>query len=102
MVISSLRLEYTLVFLTPPPPNRVIFLFQVKLWITINEPEMVTVGYADTEIKTYAPALHLDSPANYIVAYNLLRAHARVYRLYDKRYRRAKRFVYIAGSQSSL
>lgn len=48
---------------------------------------MVMKGYADLWGTPYAPALYLDSPTNYIVAYNLLRAHARVYRLYDKKYR---------------
>ena len=64
---------------------------QVKLWITINEPEMITVGYAGPSFMAFAPALYLDSPANYIVACNILKAHARVYRLYDKKFRSAQK-----------
>mgnify|MGYP003729817729 CR=1 FL=1 len=60
---------------------------QVKLWITINEPASIVSGYASILKKSYAPALYLDSPANYIVTYNLLRAHARVYKLYDTKFR---------------
>jgi len=63
---------------------------QVKLWITINEPAKIVDGYASMKKNSYAPALYLDSPANYIAAYNLLRAHAGVYRLYDSKFRAAQ------------
>ncbi|KAK7580156.1 hypothetical protein V9T40_000785 [Parthenolecanium corni] len=57
---------------------------KVKWWITINEPELVSSGY---EVKNYAPNLDLDSPANYIAAHNCLRAHGRIFRLYEKEYK---------------
>ena len=44
----------------------------------------VVKGY---EVREYAPALNLGSPANYIVAHNILRAHGRIFRLYDQKYR---------------
>ena len=49
---------------------------------------METDGYAHD--KGLALALYLDLPTNYIVSYNLLRAHARVYRLYEKKFRTAQ------------
>lgn len=57
---------------------------QVKWWITINEPHTMIFGYDD---KNFAPNLHLGSPANYIVAHNCLKAHGRIFRLYEKKYR---------------
>lgn len=44
----------------------------------------VVKGY---ERKDYAPLLNLDSPVNYIVAHNALRAHGKIFRLYDEKYR---------------
>lgn len=57
---------------------------QVKWWLSINEPIEIIKGY---ESGSSAPGLNLDSPANYMVGHNTLRAHARIYRLYDKKYR---------------
>ncbi|XP_065212467.1 myrosinase 1-like isoform X1 [Planococcus citri] len=57
---------------------------KVKWWITINEPMEVVRGY---DCREYAPALDLGSPANYIVAHNILKAHSRIFRLYDNKYR---------------
>lgn len=61
-----------------------IFFPQVKWWITINEPESIISGYT---ANNFAPNLHLDSPANYIVAHNILRSHGRIFRLYEKKYK---------------
>lgn len=58
---------------------------QIKWWITINEPSGIASGYRTDD--SGAPALNLDSPADYIVIHNLLKAHARIYRLYDQKYR---------------
>ncbi|KAM4854175.1 beta-klotho [Thomomys bottae] len=51
----------------------------VKLWITINEPNRLSDIYNRTSNDTYRAAHHL------------LMAHARVWRLYDQRYRPAQR-----------
>lgn len=51
----------------------------------MNEPFGVVKGYRMRE--GGAPALDLDSPADYIVIHNLLKAHGTIYRLYDKKYR---------------
>lgn len=56
----------------------------MKLWVTINEPMQIIEGYQQA---MYAPALNLDSPTNYIVVHNIVRAHGRIYRLYDGKYR---------------
>lgn len=61
---------------------------KVKWWITINEPMEVVSGYSSEK---YAPALNLDSPANYIVGHNILRAHGRIFRLYDRKYRETQK-----------
>ena len=48
---------------------------------------MVVKGYCDTFL---APGLNLSTPVDYLVGHNLLRTHAAVYRLYDKKYRRCQ------------
>uniref|UniRef100_A0A8D8USJ2 Myrosinase 1 n=1 Tax=Cacopsylla melanoneura TaxID=428564 RepID=A0A8D8USJ2_9HEMI len=58
---------------------------KVKYWITINEPLEVMRGYALTST---APGLNTSElGGEYLTAHNLLRAHSRVYRLYEKQYR---------------
>lgn len=39
------------------------------------------------EIETLAPGLNLDSPANYIVAHHILKAHGKIFKLYNDKYR---------------
>ncbi|KAM6221771.1 beta-klotho [Rhynchocyon petersi] len=51
----------------------------VKLWITINEPNRLSHVYNRTSNDTYR------------AAHNLLLAHARVWHLYDRRYRPSQR-----------
>lgn len=53
---------------------------KVKHWVTINDP------YSESEI----------SLEPYKAAHNLIRAHARVYRLYDKDYRPEQKGLKIA------
>lgn len=70
-------------------PNWIIltssyFKFKVKWWITLNEPAEFVQGY---ERDTYAPALQLDSPTNYIVIHHALIAHGKIYKLYNEKYR---------------
>ncbi|XP_053375783.1 uncharacterized protein LOC123534954 isoform X1 [Mercenaria mercenaria] len=57
---------------------------QVKMWITVNKPFSISsIGYGTGYGKT-----NNNEPGvtNYIAAHNLLKAHARVYRLYQTRY----------------
>ena len=61
------------------------FYFQVKLWITINEPSVVTLnGYGNG---VHAPGQVGMGDKVYIVAHNLIRAHAKAYRVYDNEFR---------------
>ena len=58
---------------------------RVKDWITFNEPiQICEAGYSGTG---KAPALNMQGVGGYICAHNLLKAHARAYRLYDAQYR---------------
>ncbi|KAF6215373.1 hypothetical protein GE061_010125 [Apolygus lucorum] len=56
---------------------------KVKWWITINEPESVAGGYGGGDA---APALNLFGTGDYLSGHNLLRAHGKTYRLYQKKY----------------
>ncbi|XP_047994054.1 myrosinase 1-like isoform X2 [Leguminivora glycinivorella] len=61
---------------------------RVKTWITINEPLVMISGYGSDE---YAPGLKDGhGTVDYIVAKNILIAHARVWHLYDKEFRRTQ------------
>jgi lactase-phlorizin hydrolase len=54
------------------------------MWITINEPFIVSnMGYG---IGYDAPGKNGPGVNNYIVAHNLLKAHAKAYRVYEKKY----------------
>ncbi|XP_049792465.1 myrosinase 1-like [Schistocerca nitens] len=60
---------------------------RVKWWITFNEPAMVVQGYAS---KDRAPSQPAPGVGDYLAAHTLLKAHGRVYRLYDQQYRAAQ------------
>lgn len=58
---------------------------QVKWWVTINEPNEVVHGYVE---RRYAPYLSLECfDADYIAIHTMLKAHARVYRIYEKEFK---------------
>ncbi|CAH1392278.1 unnamed protein product [Nezara viridula] len=57
---------------------------QVKWWITINEPSQVVSGYSST---TFPPNAGLHGVGDYIATHNILKSHAKVYRMYDKEFR---------------
>jgi hypothetical protein len=56
------------------------FYFQVKAWITFNEPDTFTGGYGSSE---YAPAVHAPGIGEYLATRTVLLSHARVYHLYQ-------------------
>ncbi|XP_068103184.1 lactase/phlorizin hydrolase-like [Hyperolius riggenbachi] len=62
---------------------------RVKFWMTFHEPH--TIAAAAYGVGLYPPAVK-DDPgfAPYRVAHNLLKAHARVYHMYDDRYRESQ------------
>uniref|UniRef100_A0A8D8QLH8 Myrosinase 1 n=1 Tax=Cacopsylla melanoneura TaxID=428564 RepID=A0A8D8QLH8_9HEMI len=62
---------------------------KVKLWITINEPLEHMQGYG---FKEMAPGLDLTGVGGeYLAAHNMLRAHARAYRLYERKYKESQK-----------
>lgn len=57
----------------------------VQFWMTFNEPkETCLYGYGEG---TLAPGRYGPGISEYICAHNVLRAHAKVYRIYDKVFR---------------
>lgn len=57
---------------------------RVKTWITINEPIVVCdLGYNGI----FAPGIHSEDFGAYLCSKNILLAHARAYRLYEKEYK---------------
>lgn len=57
----------------------------VKCWVTINEPKQVCqAGYGEGY---FAPGIVSRGVGEYICAKNLLLAHAKAYRIYDKQFR---------------
>ncbi|KAF6215547.1 hypothetical protein GE061_010303 [Apolygus lucorum] len=56
---------------------------KVKWWITINEAWSVINGYGSF---AWAPALNLHGTGDYLAGHNLLRAHGKAYRLYQRKY----------------
>ncbi len=57
---------------------------RVKQWITLNEPWVVAIaGHATGEL---APGMVDPGIADYAVAHNLIKAHAKAYRLYHSKY----------------
>lgn len=61
-----------------------IFSIQVNMWITFNEPYTISnIGY---EKGLYMPDENEAGVTNYIAAHNLLKAHAKTYKLYHDEY----------------
>ncbi|KAF6214684.1 hypothetical protein GE061_009427 [Apolygus lucorum] len=56
---------------------------KVKWWITINEPVSIVTGYS---ADSFAPALNMAGIGDYVSGHNLLRAHAKAYRIYQQKY----------------
>ena len=69
------------------PHIHVVFLFslKVKLWITLNEPWVVSVqGYGNGG---KAPANIGPGTNTYIAAHNLIKGHAKAYHVYNEEFR---------------
>ncbi|XP_047121620.1 myrosinase 1-like [Schistocerca piceifrons] len=58
---------------------------RVKWWITFNEPSVFTSGYSSVGYQ--APSQNAPGIGNYLAAHTLIRAHGKVYRLYDQQFR---------------
>ncbi|XP_025830222.1 myrosinase 1-like [Agrilus planipennis] len=62
---------------------------RVHTWITFNEPyQICREGYGSDR---KAPALNNSGISDYICGYNLLRAHAKAFHLYNNTYRRVQK-----------
>ena len=60
------------------------FPFQVKRWITLNEPWVTAVeGHG---IGDHAPGIKSPGILEYVAAHNQIRGHAKVYRLYQREF----------------
>jgi hypothetical protein len=59
--------------------------FQVKLWLTFNEPLTFMDGYA-SEIGM-APSINTPGIGDYLAAHTVIHSHARIYHLYDQEFR---------------
>ncbi|XP_051815392.1 lactase/phlorizin hydrolase-like [Acanthochromis polyacanthus] len=58
---------------------------RVKFWLTINQPHSIAwLGYG---LGTIPPKIKNPGTAPYIVAHNLIKAHAKAYHTYDDKYR---------------
>ncbi|XP_018570324.1 myrosinase 1-like [Anoplophora glabripennis] len=63
----------------------------VRYWITVNEPFQVChPGYGDGSL---APGLYSPGIGEYLCAHNLIKGHARVWRVYDDQFRDAQKGV---------
>lgn len=61
---------------------------RVKVWSTFNEPSVICkLGYGGS----FAPGLEMSGLADYQCSHNLLKAHAKVYHLYNDEYRSLQR-----------
>uniref|UniRef100_A0A1B6CW83 Uncharacterized protein n=1 Tax=Clastoptera arizonana TaxID=38151 RepID=A0A1B6CW83_9HEMI len=57
---------------------------RVKHWVTINEGIIMILGY---NTKMLAPGLHINGSGEYMAAHNIIRAHAKAYRLYQREFK---------------
>ncbi|KAF2897348.1 hypothetical protein ILUMI_08827 [Ignelater luminosus] len=58
---------------------------RVKLWLTFNEPKQICLqGYGRNR---NAPGYNSSGIGDYLCGHNLIKAHAKVYHLYDKEFR---------------
>ncbi|XP_061162615.1 uncharacterized protein LOC133171833 [Saccostrea echinata] len=62
---------------------------RVKFWITFNEPWVVShLGYETGEM---APRIVGKGDKSYVVAHNLIKAHAKAYRIYDEEFKSSQK-----------
>lgn len=62
--------------------------FEVKLWISFNEPWIVSwLGYG---VSSFAPAKWGPGTNTYIVSHNIIKAHAKSFHTYNDTYRRTQ------------
>lgn len=73
---------------------------RVQFWITVNDPVNICFeGYGE---QRKAPALNSTGVGDYLCMHNILKAHARVYHLYNNEYRAIQKGMnmkYLKGLQ---
>lgn len=57
-----------------------MILFQVKFWITLNEPQVTAINGYEQGIN--APGIVDPGISTYVAGHHQIRAHARAYRVY--------------------
>jgi beta-glucosidase/6-phospho-beta-glucosidase/beta-galactosidase len=59
------------------------------MWITFNEPQSFTTGYAsDTGL---APAINAPGIGDYLTAHTMHLAHANIYHMYEREFKEAQK-----------
>ena len=64
--------------------NSLLFLMQVKWWITINEPAVYSRGYTGT---SFAPAIESQGIGDYLAVHTFILAHAKTFHMYNQEFR---------------
>lgn len=72
--------------------------WQVKLWLTINEP--LVVSWSGYGRGSKAPGVKKPEVGAYEVAHNLIKAHAKVWHTYNEQYRSRQRGEHCSGEAS--
>ena len=67
------------------PKDSYFFIGQVRHWITIYEP--ATIAFTGYGNGVYAPGVKEPGTAPYIVGHNLLKAHVKVYQMYQNEFK---------------
>lgn len=62
----------------------------VKLWITFNEPNIIC-HYFNKILGLAQPATYPNGVIEYLCSYNLLKAHAETYRLYEREFKSSQK-----------
>ncbi|XP_077436051.1 lactase/phlorizin hydrolase-like isoform X1 [Vanacampus margaritifer] len=61
---------------------------RVKFWMTFNQPH--TIAWSGYGLGQIPPNVRKPGSAPYRVAHNLIKAHAKAYRIYDEKYRKSQ------------
>lgn len=69
------------------------FASKVKYWITINQPHIVCAGYSSIPI--FPPNVGISGISTYICGKNIILAHAKAYRLYEREYKTSYRGTFL-------
>lgn len=75
-------------------------LFQVKLWITFNEPFVVSwLGYG---IAVMAPGVYDPGVGVYQVTHHIIKSHVKAYHIYNDQFRSRYNGKYLCSTQVQI